>query len=235
MSYKCALKLSIRWGLLGVLLGYVIIGIASMIIGRPIAFDRLIINLGNREIPYSRITPTSGWIAPLGLMLPVSAWMFMDFTREQFQIRRKRRGKNFFDIEAQTLPGYFFGFFGTILVAGAGIGASVFGSVVCMAIVMLFALTFYRDGGWSRYRDLSQVLYIPLLTSVAMWAGLTLFVGPIASLVYALTTMATAIMTFAIFVLPLAINSATKRQQKQARAAFRRTMLECSPKTPEKC
>lgn len=235
MSYTCALRLSMRWGLLGVILGYIIIGIANMVIGDPIIYDRLIINVGNREIPYTHIMPIDGWIAPLGLFVPISAYMFLGFAREQLQIRRKRRSKNSWDIGAQALPGYFFGICGMILVGGAGIAASIFASVICMAIVMLLALTIFKDGNWVRYRDLTQVLYIPLLTSLVMWTGLTLLVGPLASLAYAITTLATAAAVFGIFVLPLVVNSVTKRQQKQVSAAFRRTMLECNPRAPEKC
>ncbi|MCC7543284.1 hypothetical protein IT415_01080 [bacterium] len=234
MSYKCAFRLSIRWGILAVIVGYAIIGVGTQVVGRPIHYDRLMINLGDREIPYTSLPSVSGWLAPLGLFIPVSIFTFVHFVTDQLQARRDSRGRDSWEIETQTLLGFVFGIFGTLVVGGAGIAPALILSAICMTIIVCIALVMYNQDGWDRLADLSQVMMVPITTSLVMLVGLTLLVGPIASLILASITLATAYATFAVFVLPLLVNKITKRQQRTLSEVFRRTMLECDPAKPEK-
>ena len=131
--------------------------------------------------------------------------------------------------------GISFGICASAIVPAGGLAACIFGSAICMAVIMFWALLDYKEHGWTRINDLTQVLYIPLITAMVVWATSTLQNGPIAAAIHTAAIIATSMLTFSVFWAPLKFARATTPARQRVSDLFVRTMLTCNSENPEKC
>ena len=107
MSYRCAFKLSLRWGILGTLIGYAVIAVVNAALDHPLHYDRLNHYLNDSEIPYLRLPNVSGWVAPIGAFLPLMILAFITLVADELQSRRRRRSEHQWQIDTHRIRDIF--------------------------------------------------------------------------------------------------------------------------------